>query len=1008
MKQVKDIITWEEKMQSKAVKIKHRTIRTIKRTWRPRTAIIVVFFILCTLMPVLGGCSTRSNQQQQAPQVDNTPSTAALHEGKISDLKALLAKAGSIPPAELRSGLVIAKQELASLNSKMEGEFADTSEVLTRLNLPEKLKIQEDVVAKFQSSKDRLNAALDETVASSDSDINVRSSSLYGLVNELCPEEESQPLGTELPNQLIERDPVAPVLGANIAPAYMHGAPGLTPSDLPVDPTPEDLAPTIDAQHSQEIIDKAAELENDPVKIYEWVRNNIDFEPYYGSKKGATETLAEMAGNDMDTASLLIALCRVSGIPARYVTGVIDITADQAMAWTATEVPEAALRLFASGGTPITGIQEGGQITRCQLTHTFTEAYLNYSNYRGAMGGESPKEWIPLDGSYKAYGKTEGIRNEIEDAIGFNSEEWENNNWGAQIDEASWSFSGVNGSAIKNRTEEMAGSFTTYLQSISGDSKMLDIIGGRFIIGNNLGIIPAVLEFKTNNLYESSVLDTSDRYLIEINIGGMQFEVETPSLTSQSMSLYFHPASDEDAQIIERYGFVSRTPAYLLSVVPTLLIGEQEVSRGDPLQFSSKEFLRIEVNSPLGTIGASEDFINATGVYTIVFNTGTISKSNYLKGLPGQSLDKPGYILSAEFQAFIGMKYFFLREWFLGSFYNQNLFRRFGDVSWGVFASSYDESTCYDVPLRIKPCNLYTDIDSLNEVGVSTDGNNNYERSARLINGFLSSYLEHQIYNSVFDLEAVSTARIIYENVLDESSISVLFGNLVKDPQSLIPNLSNEETSEMKSQLLNGNLILSPTQPSSLENWQGRGWQAIDVFKGSSGSFIHGGLAGGSTTGIISLDALQENDPPSSSVASLILGSSIEEMKTNDSIVKLGLPFGVVENMANGMISIIDKELKTFGVINDTTKPDLSLGENAVLLGIILSYIFFEMGVTLVEKWIGDAMMGFIVKIASQTNPDAVDTAAAIYLMARYTSSVAVFFVIMSIFFDKVNEYCNN
>jgi len=392
-------------MHKKAERIKYKALRAVKRTWRPRTAAAVIFFIICTFIPLAGGCSSRATRQQQLPQVDDIPSAASLHEGKIDELRSLLKRAESIPCAELRAGLSSARQDLASLNSKGEAEFAHTTEVLNRLDLPDKMQIHQEVMAKFQESRDRLDASLEETVASNDADIYARAASLYGLVCELCPEEEPQPLGTELPNQIIERDPVAPILGADIAPAYMRGAPGITPSDLPVEPTPEDLAPTIDAQHSPEIIEKAAELGNDPVKIYEWVRNNIDFEPYYGSKKGATETLSELAGNDMDTASLLIALYRVSSIPARYVTGVIEITADQAMAWTATAVPEAALRLFANGGTPIQGIQEGGQLTRFRLTHTFTEAYLNYSNYRGATAGEGPKEWIPVDASYKAYEK---------------------------------------------------------------------------------------------------------------------------------------------------------------------------------------------------------------------------------------------------------------------------------------------------------------------------------------------------------------------------------------------------------------------------------------------------------------------------------------------------------------------------------------------------------------------------------------------------------------------------
>ncbi len=52
-------------------------------------------------------------------------------------------------------------------------------------------------------------------------------------------------------------------------------------------PVTADLDETIEIQFTDAVTAKAAELENDPLKIYEWVRNNIDFVPTYGSIQGA-------------------------------------------------------------------------------------------------------------------------------------------------------------------------------------------------------------------------------------------------------------------------------------------------------------------------------------------------------------------------------------------------------------------------------------------------------------------------------------------------------------------------------------------------------------------------------------------------------------------------------------------------------------------------------------------------------------------------------------------------
>ena len=72
------------------------------------------------------------------------------------------------------------------------------------------------------------------------------------------------------------------------------------------------------------VLAKAAELGNDPNRIFEFVRDEIGYESYKGSLRGARGTLWSKAGNALDQASLLIALLRASGIPARYVHGTLS------------------------------------------------------------------------------------------------------------------------------------------------------------------------------------------------------------------------------------------------------------------------------------------------------------------------------------------------------------------------------------------------------------------------------------------------------------------------------------------------------------------------------------------------------------------------------------------------------------------------------------------------------------------------------------------------------------
>lgn len=54
-------------------------------------------------------------------------------------------------------------------------------------------------------------------------------------------------------------------------------------------------------------------------KIFNWVRDNIAYEKYPNTRKGAAKLLVSKKGNCVDQAHLTIALARSAGIPARYV-----------------------------------------------------------------------------------------------------------------------------------------------------------------------------------------------------------------------------------------------------------------------------------------------------------------------------------------------------------------------------------------------------------------------------------------------------------------------------------------------------------------------------------------------------------------------------------------------------------------------------------------------------------------------------------------------------------------
>lgn len=69
---------------------------------------------------------------------------------------------------------------------------------------------------------------------------------------------------------------------------------------------------------NQDIINLTNMLDNDPDKIFEYVRDNIKTELYYGVKKGALMTLYEKSGNDYDKCVLAMTLLKAAGKDAEY------------------------------------------------------------------------------------------------------------------------------------------------------------------------------------------------------------------------------------------------------------------------------------------------------------------------------------------------------------------------------------------------------------------------------------------------------------------------------------------------------------------------------------------------------------------------------------------------------------------------------------------------------------------------------------------------------------------
>ncbi len=190
-----------------------------------------------------------------------------------------------------------------------------------------------------------------------------------------------------------------------------------------------DLASTQDATITPEIQSLAASLNYSPVKIFQYVTNNIKYQPYYGSLKGSNGVLYTGAGGPTDQASFLIALLRASNIPSRYVRGTIDVLdpspasdGGRIARWVGAKSYLGAVAILGQGKMPTRAqlTNTSSQVIGVRLSHVWVEACVPYAHYRGTATDNAGFRWIPLDPSFRDQTYQAGIATNVNfDYAGF-------------------------------------------------------------------------------------------------------------------------------------------------------------------------------------------------------------------------------------------------------------------------------------------------------------------------------------------------------------------------------------------------------------------------------------------------------------------------------------------------------------------------------------------------------------------------------------------------------------
>jgi hypothetical protein len=606
---------------------------------------------------------------------------------------------------------------------------------------------------------------------------------------------------------------------------------------------PAYLAATTEVTLTPAIEAKAAELEHNPVKIYQWVRNSIEWVPSWGSIQGADLTLRSLRGNSFDTSSLLVALLRASGIPARYAHGTAEIPEDKFRNWAgAFSDTNAAWDFVSAGGVPVVAVTSGGKVTKFRMEHVWVEAAIDFYPSRGAVN-KSADAWVSLDATLKDYIDIPGF--DATAAVPFDQYEYL-----SQLRE-------------ENPVDWYMRKLQAYLDGLPAPKALGEAMGQRLIKRDGGSVLPAALPYKvlvTANRYGAipaalkTTIDLAIADATQTSTDGVSFG--TVDVAGKRLTLVYEPATSADRDLIAQYGGdMYAVPPYMLYLAPTILADGVPVYRGPAVQMGQEQVATLSYRGPTLSAQGVDNRLIAGGYYAIGLNLQGMSA--YVVGDKNLRLNQtlarldPDNIkndeLIGEHLYAMALFYFYMND---GAYRGAAKLFNVAEtrpVSAGFAAFAPTVSYFFGIPRSVTLNKAQVDIGLELAQASARDGNAAKLQTYMTVRGLMGSHSEHRVWEAVHGFEGVSAvkglqaayAQGIPVHTIDQSNFDTMFPLL-----SLAP----EDKQEIAEGIRNGLIAIAPQSEITLNDWHGAGFIIKDPTTAGGIYRISGGLSGGSTT----------------------------------------------------------------------------------------------------------------------------------------------------------------
>ncbi|BCO31672.1 hypothetical protein TspCOW1_17750 [Thiohalobacter sp. COW1] len=267
----------------------------------------------------------------------------------------------------------------------------------------------------------------------------------------------------------------------------------------------------------------AAALEDDPVQIYAFVRNHIEYAPYYGRLKGAHLTLLERAGNDFDQAALLVELLRAAGHNADYRFGQMSIPVSggadgQDMSgWLGVAGNDGVIAsVLGNGGIPAS--VSGGQAV---MNRVWVVASVSSGTF-------------DLDPAFKVYETIPGI--DLAGAMGYSGYDLLA---AASGETATDAIRNLDSQALGGQLAQYTGNLVAYISQNLPNAEVDAITGGRRIRQVELDALPASLPFPVSGIVTWSEIPSQYTHTLRIRHGGIDVTRNIADIAGRKLALTY-------------------------------------------------------------------------------------------------------------------------------------------------------------------------------------------------------------------------------------------------------------------------------------------------------------------------------------------------------------------------------------------------------------------------------------------------------------------------------------